>query len=138
MSGGAFTLHGGFWAADTTPPGGGYAAWAAANIAPGLDASFDGDANQDGMANGLVYVFGEAGVEILGKGVLLAPPTIIPGDVILELEASTALRNWSTVLRYQDGVQTLIHPDLSIIGDRLTDSGSAIQRFYRYRVTLVP
>lgn len=135
-SGGNFKVSGGFWAANTNPYSGSYAAWAAANIPAGLDRSFDGDADQDGVPNGLVYIFGDGGAELLAKGVLTAPPTTLPGDVDLVLESSIDLLLWDPVLEITAGIQTLLDPDFSILDGEITDSSAGVRNFYQYRATL--
>lgn len=137
VSGGALSITGGFWGANTNPYAGAYEAWAALNITPGHDASFGGDADLDGIPNGLVYVFGPTGAELAGKGILTAPPANIPGDVILTLEASEDLVTWTPVLEYTAGAQTLIDAALSIAGGEVTDSASGIRHFYQYTITLI-
>jgi hypothetical protein len=137
-SGGPFSLVGGFWGGPSKSLSGGYSDWAAINIAPGLDDSFGGDANNDGLANGLVYIFGEAGVQLFGAGVLTAPPPVVPIDVKLTLETSTSLQHWTRILVYEAGVQTLVVQGLTIDAGILTYPGTGPNRFYRYRAELLP
>jgi len=136
-SGGAFAVSGGFWAANTNPYSGSYQAWAAANLPAGADHSFDGDADLDGVSNGVAYIFGADGVELIGEGVLTAPPVILPGDVDLVLESSTDLLAWDPVLEFTSGIQTMLDPDFSIAGGEITDTSAGVRTFYRYRATLL-
>ncbi len=137
-TGGIFAVTGGFWAAHTNPYSGAYAAWAAANIPAGLDASFEGDANSDGIANGLVYVFGDQGVQMIGRGLLTGPPMAVPGDIDLDLFSSTDLVAWTQVLSYTAGVQTMIDPALTITNGEIADADTAARKFYQYRLVLIP
>ena len=139
-TGGNFTVSGGFWAANTNPYSGSYAAWAEANLPAGSDRSFDGDANQDGVPNGLVYIFGDEGAALLAKGVITAPPANLPGDIDLVLEASDDVLSWETILEFTSGVQTFIDPLLAIADGEITDSAGtgAVRRFYQFRATLIP
>lgn len=127
LSAGAFVLDGGYWAALTVTAGPGYAEWAAANIPVGLDASFNGDANGDGIPNGLVYVFGESGVKAFGARMLTAPPEPVPFDVDLTLFYSTDLENW---MELSNG--------FTIENGILTDLSTDPTRFYRYEAILLP
>jgi len=135
LAGGSFTLTGGFWGLKSQVRD--YATWAATNIAPGLDASFEGDANNDGIANGLVYVFGNNYTRLFGPGILTAPPTIVPDDVNLVLESSINLLSWNPILEYTGGVQTFVDPDVAIADGMVTHTGGGPTRFYRYRVELI-
>lgn len=133
-----FGLTGGFWADAALVALTGYPAWAVENIAPGLDASFHGDADGDGLANGLQYVLGSGGIEALGAGLMTAPPAAVPSDVRLILDFSDDLLSWSLALEYVGGVQTFTHPDFSIINHVVIHNTTEPRTFYRYGVELLP
>ncbi len=141
-SGGDYGLSGGFWSpAPSIIPSGGFADWAAANIAPGLDASFDGDADGDLWPNGIAYTFQGLPENHFEGGQILAPPMNPPADVSLVLEATDDLENWTTLLEYTAGVRTFVHPEVTIdfLSCTVTDNrGDGMRQFYRYEATLLP
>lgn len=137
QTGGDFTVIGGLWNANLNLANSNFAAWAATNIGPELDSSFEGDANRDGFANGLVYVFGIEGLQLFGPGILTAPPAIVPGDIMLVLEASDDLITWTPILIYTSGVQTLRDPTINIADGKVTATDAGPRGFYRYRVELL-
>lgn len=137
MTGGAFSLGSGFWGAGPSTVLSGYAAWAAANIAPGLDASFDGDADEDGFPNGLLYIFAGR-IEILSKGILTPPPAVVPADVNLVLETSSDLANWDPLIEYEAGLQTLLEAGVLVTPDTVNHITPDPTLFYRYRAALLP
>lgn len=139
-TGGVFSLAGGFWPAAGTSSPSGYAAWAEANLPAGADHSFAGDANHDGIANGLHYAFGSTEVRVTGPGQSTAPAGPVPDDVELYWESSADLVDWLDVARWVGGqpgepLLTEITLEDGIITNTLpTDNFGGFQR---WRVVLV-
>lgn len=135
--GGSFSLTGGFW----KPASGGaalYAAWAEENLPAGSDRSFTGDANGDGVPNGVHYAFAGTSPMLDGSQSSTAPETVPPG-VILRWSVSEDLDDWGVLARWEDGsltfTATLVEFDNGVIRDSADyDSGRA---FYRWEATLV-
>lgn len=140
LTGGRFSLTGGFWGAAEGSLTGGYADWAASNIPAGQDASFRGDWNKDGVPNGLEYAFGDAGFSLLDSGVLAAPSEPVPDDVVLRLVYSADLIKWETHAEWLNGAAPILDPTVTIENGILTDlfrsDGGA--GFWRYDVELLP
>jgi len=129
-TGSSFSLAGGFWGLEI----GGFAAWADMNIPAGQDRSFTGDADGDGISNGLQYAFGNVKGEILRPGVLEAPTEPVPGDVRLILQGSFQLASWESLLRWEYGTRLILTPELSIVDGEVRDSLVADKYFYRWTV----
>jgi len=118
---------------------GSFSSWAAANIQDGLDASFTGDWNADGLANGLEYIFGPGGIRQFGPGVLNTPPDPVPSDVNLRYETSIDLENWNRILEYRNGVPIFNVSEVTINDGRVIhDIGTDTVRFYRCSATQPP
>lgn len=112
----------------------GYPRWAAINIPPGKDNSFEGDANGDGVPNGLNYVFGTIPPILIGPGLLIAPGSI-PPDVDLYLERSTTLAagSWLAGASWVNGLPPVFAPGFEIVGASVFDGDFSPAAFYRYR-----
>lgn len=136
LIGGNFTLTGGFWGGTTSSPGTTYANWAATNLPAGANLSFEGDANLDGISNGLVYVFGQDGAELFDRGILTAPPASLPADIDLALHVSADMTTWTPVLEITAGTITHLDPSLEIVDGQITHADLGSRNFYQYRVTL--
>ena len=106
----------------------GFAEWSAEN---GTTATFDADDNHNGQPDGFDYIFGTAApVEILSPDTIAAPSNV-PADVVLHLQISTDLEQWTTVLTYTGGVLTYQDPAVTVADGVVTFGESAGTRFYR-------
>lgn len=137
---GTVSLGGGFWKQFQASLLEGYAAWAAMNVGAGMDASFNGDADGDGLPNGLHYIFGGDGIRMEGAKAITAPPLPVPSDVRLLLRRSTNLMTWDDILEYENGVQVFRWTDLQPTADgkSFTDLSGIHKAFYRYEATQAP
>ena len=125
-----------------------YATWAAANIPAGQDATFEGDANADGFANGLTYVFGNERPRHLQtpstpQSPAIALPVYVPGDVQLVLNRSTDIRDpnsWTPILQYVGNTLDFQHSDLNLNqgSGSLVDGTQEPVAYYHYTAELIP
>lgn len=119
-----------------------YATWSAANIAPPADASAEGDANQNGIANLIEFALGlepatsenPLALEFDGGtvDVRYSRPTDRTG-ILYELQESTNLETWSTV--------TDLAGDATAGREERRYQRPATvpgRYYYRLRVTLIP
>jgi hypothetical protein len=114
----------------------GYTLWAAANIPAGQDPTFNGDANGDGLPNGVVYVFGSTRLNATVRGRVPVPPSI-PADVDVFLDRSLTLAaapGWAAVAGWVNGADPVFASGVSIVGGEVRDTVAGPSAFYRYRV----
>ncbi|WOO41776.1 hypothetical protein [Rubellicoccus peritrichatus] len=98
---------------------------------------FDEDENDDGKPNGFDYIFGdEEPMVMLGDNIIQAPSGVW-ADVILSLEVSTDMTNWTEIVRYEDGVAIYDESMVSIVDGQITYNGDNILQFFRYNASLV-
>ncbi len=135
-TGGNFALTGGFWGPEASTTGG-YATWAAANITGGQDASFAGDANGDGIPNGIAYVFDGQPVLSLGLGALTTPAAV-PPDVVLHFTYSVDMADWEPRATWANSILSILSNDVSVVNDLITDTarGPEGQGYWRYEAEL--
>ncbi|MEZ5302715.1 MAG: hypothetical protein R3F11_19070 [Verrucomicrobiales bacterium] len=128
----------GFWGGSGGAATGGYADWADANLPAGSDKSFGGDANNDGIPNGVHYAFGDTEVKQLGAGKATAPAGPVPADVILRWQFGSDLTGWETIAKWEGGVfSTLVPDEVSVSGGVITDTyrDPSGRGFYRWEAT---
>ena len=120
------------------PPLKGYELWASQNIAPGQASDFGGDADRDGIPNGVAYALGGAGIAFDNTALRfrITYPASIPPDVNLYLERSLTLApgSWSTIVSWVDGAAPVAGSGVEIL-TRIRDTilSSAPKAYYRYR-----
>jgi hypothetical protein len=139
-TGGGFTLAGGFWGAESSTTGG-YATWAAANISGGQDASFAGDANGNGLPNGIEYIFESQAILSPELGALSAPVNV-PSDVILHFSYSIDMENWEPRAKWENSILSILASpanDISVTNTLITDAkrGPEGLGFWRYEAELL-
>lgn len=94
----------------------GYAAWAAAMIPDGKDASFNGDANGNGVSNGLEYGCGSHGNPVVSFGAEGARISFgyrveAEVDLVWRVLRSTDLNTFTEILRLENGQATMAGSD---------------------------
>mgnify|MGYP001344811902 CR=1 FL=1 len=116
----------------------GYGLWASTNIPAGQDASFSGDANGDGISNGMAYVFGTTRINMRALGIVNAPPAVLPADINLYLDYTEDLAFWLPVGSWVNGGAPIFLDGVSLNGNDIVDTYVAPRgkAWYRYRVEL--
>ncbi len=112
----------------------GFDLWATANIPSGRDRSFDGDWNQDGIPNGVAYVFGNARISSSGRGRIAIPPTS-RSDVDVFLDHTNLFQVWQPIVQWLGGAApSIIVGGVSLVSGEVVDTAGGPDAFYRYRV----
>lgn len=116
----------------------GFALWASQNIPSGQDATFNGDANRDGISNGVAYALGSTVLDFdaTGQRFRIEYPQSVPADVDLFLERSLNLTNanWVTIVSWVSGAAPAPAAGIELQGRvrdpiRITEP----RAYYRYR-----
>ena len=113
-----------------SPPG--FATWVAENVPEGQDASFDGDANRNGIPNGLEYAYDGMTIEYPEPGVVTAPPEPSKPDILLRWQSSADLLEWETEVRWNRGNPPSISGPVVIEDGFLRRSSDEPTTFFRF------